>query len=313
MSLASDHHRVCGFTTLPNGKTYCCYGRDPNCERCASYREYRIGTHVSRRIKQVALARLYHVTLTWHGGLSNDELREQTRAMSAAFSRIRERCVFWRKHVLGGCWGRDASFNEGARTWNPHLHVAIEFDGDGAAFHAFSQKLHTAWNKHSRIGFDVRIQSIDTPEHAENLARYLGKSPYKSLKGKGDKAHRSTVCTYKELTKGLIQAKSFGSWGDCKVSAKLNPQPQSTTEESTSVVEHGDGSVVYLDNNTNFPPGCAPLTPVRRHELEQQLRRRDLTLRPRRVKERLYTHWLDDDPLDVFHVPLREPDDNRPF
>lgn len=136
------------------------------CPRCALLRARALTARLLTALERMNSPRFLTLTLA----SSDEPLRDQIRRLTASFKRLR-RGRPWNRHVSGGAYTIEATFNHSTRQWHPHLHALI----DGRYWPQSS--IADAWQAatgDSRI-VDIRLVK-DRQKQARYLASYAAKS-----------------------------------------------------------------------------------------------------------------------------------------
>lgn len=112
---------------------------------------------------------LRFLTLTLRS--SDGPLGEQLDRLFACFREFR-RTVEWRRHVRGGVYTFEATWNESTGQWHPHLHVLI----DGGFWE--QQSIAAAWERCTGDSRIVDIRAVHSKRKAASyVAKYAAKPP----------------------------------------------------------------------------------------------------------------------------------------
>lgn len=154
------------------------------CQRCASRRSKPLIARIQKKIDRTK--RYWFLTITLKGW---DELTREkiTSDLIGKFSDLRETNA-WKKHVTGGVYSVEATFNSQRREWHPHLHILVETSG----------RLPKLWVYRLRV-----LWRRLTGSHVINLQPLYGRDK----KGrKTRKINRRALC---ELVKYATKAADF--------------------------------------------------------------------------------------------------------
>ncbi len=129
------------------------------CPLCGRARARRLMYRLRELVKAMDSPRALTLTIAH----SDQPLRDQIKHLTTSFHELR-RTPVWKKHVLGGVYVIEITFNLTEAQWHPHLHVII----DGTYFpHA---DLKAAWLVATGDSDIVDIRKINSQAHA---AKYL--------------------------------------------------------------------------------------------------------------------------------------------
>lgn len=153
------------------------------CQRCAARRSKPLIARILKKIDRKK--RYWFLTIT----VSSWEhlTREKISGLIGQFSELRESDV-WKKHVTGGIYSIEATFNGERRNWHPHLHVLIESEG----------RLPRSWIYRLRV-----LWRRLTGSHVLNLQPLYGRNK------KGRKTRRINRRALRELVKYATKAADF--------------------------------------------------------------------------------------------------------
>lgn len=135
----------------------CC--RDRLCPRCQKARAAKMHTRTLDLVRRMDARRFMTLTRPHQ----DTPLGVQLDELIAAFRQLR-RLAVWRKHVAGGVWALEITYNAERNEWHPHIHIIC----DGCYFpHA---ELKAAW---SEIIGSESIVDIRKCDDARDAARYI--------------------------------------------------------------------------------------------------------------------------------------------
>lgn len=153
------------------------------CQRCASRRSKPLIARILKKIDRKK--RYWFLTITvanW-----KELTREKISGLVGQFSELRESDA-WKKHVTGGVYSVEATFNVRRSDWHPHLHVLIETRG--RLPRSWIYRLRVLWRRH-------------TGSHVLNLEPLYGRDK------KGRKTRRINRRALRELVKYATKAADF--------------------------------------------------------------------------------------------------------
>ena len=169
--------------------------RDRACPRCAALRSRQTAAQAEVAISAMDAPRF--VTLTVRS--STAALRDQLKALRAAFSRLR-RTRAWKSHVRGGIYTVEITRNGRTGLWHPHLHALV----DGVYFP--QAELAAAWREATGDSDIVDIRQIHGKKAA---ARYVAK--YATKPSDVASWPSSSICEWAAGIAGSRLIATFGS------------------------------------------------------------------------------------------------------
>ena len=139
----------------------CARCRDRACPLCQGARARETAARAETAIREMDSTRF--LTLTVRS--NDDSLRDRLKHLRQSFGRLR-RTKTWLRHVRGGIYTIEITYNASTKQWHPHLHALV----DGAYFpHA---TLVAAWREATTDSDVVDIRAI---YGAKSAARYVAK------------------------------------------------------------------------------------------------------------------------------------------
>ena len=91
------------------------------CPLCSRARTFDIKEHLINIVDSMDSLRM--VTLT---PVSNDlPLVDQLKTLTTNFRKLR-RCPLWKRHIKGGVWVLEVTFNNLTKQWHPHIHALVD-------------------------------------------------------------------------------------------------------------------------------------------------------------------------------------------
>lgn len=185
--------------------------RDRACPLCAGIRGKQACEKVAALAKRMSSPRLITLTLT----SSDEALSSQIDRLFLCFRDLR-RTVLWKKHVKGGVFTLEVTFNADRSRWHPHLHILV--DGD-----FFPQPLlRSAWEQITGDSFIVDVRAV---YNRDNAANYIASYVAKPIDAHG--WTDETICTFLHECKGRRFIGTFGKCHTTKISGDDDtPQPK---------------------------------------------------------------------------------------
>lgn len=166
------------------------------CPLCSSCRQRLASSRLTQALQQAASARLITLTIQH----SNDPLDHQIKRLGDSFRKLRKHKEF-KKHVRGGAFTLEVTYNVSRGEWHPHLHVIAE----GEYFpHG---RLSAAW---LAVTGDSQIVDIRPIHDRAIAAKYLTKYAVKPTAIEAWPPY--AICEFTETMHGKRAIATFGTW-----------------------------------------------------------------------------------------------------
>lgn len=185
------------------------------CPRCSRIRARQLAVKIAAIVRRMDAPRF--LTLTMRS--TDRPLRDQITHLRRRFAAMR-RTESWKRHVGGGVYTIEITFNAETSQWHPHLHAII--DGSFYPHRVILADWETAVGDHA--GVDIRaVHGIR--KLANYLAAYVAKSCDLT------KLDPDRLAEWAVETHGLRLAQTFGSLQNCKPQTDdLEPLPTRMVE-----------------------------------------------------------------------------------
>lgn len=207
------------------------------CPICLRRRVKSITARTTAAVKRMDSPRFLTLTVAH----SDQPLRDQLIRLRRCFANLR-RSEAWKKHVRGGTYTVEVTFNRKAHQWHPHLHCIV----DGTYFP--HQVLSAAWLQATG---DSKIVDIRKVPSASAIAKYI--AGYVAKSSDLAKIPDDRVIEWVCETRGLRFLQQFGTLHGVDLAADDEPQPQPAKLTPIGPVnwlvrasEQGDGEATML-------------------------------------------------------------------
>lgn len=178
--------------------------RDRMCPLCQWHRGQEASRRIVELVRTIDAPRLITLTIK-----SSDELLGvQLDRMFAAFAKLR-RLDAWKRHVRGGVWAIEVTFNQQTGQWHPHIHIIAE----GSYFP--HETLKSAWLACTGDSSIVDLRKVNDRRDA---ARYI--SAYVSKPCSLDKLPDSRLIEYADALHRRRLTGTFGCLHAARVQRK---------------------------------------------------------------------------------------------
>lgn len=171
------------------------------CPRCGRVRTRELGHRLRGLLKFIDSPRMLTLTLKSNG----DPLSEQLRRLNDAFRRLRRR-KNWKKHVTGGLFIVEITWNHAKHEWHPHIHALI--DGE------FWKQADIA-DEWETVTGDSRIVDIRMIYGRESAVGYITK--YMSKSQLSDQIPAGRIVEWSQNTHGARMVGTFGKLHGVKI------------------------------------------------------------------------------------------------
>lgn len=197
----------------------CC--KDRLCPRCQRQRGYRMAQRTLDLVRRMDARRF--ITLT--KASSDAPLSDQCSDIISQFRELRRRDV-WRRHVKGGVWALEVTYNAETDQWHPHIHIIA----DGRFFpHA---ELKDAWSKLTGDSTIVDIRKCnDSRDAARYIATYVGKL------ADLDQVPPERICEYADALHRRRLSGTFGSSHAQSLEHKDDAEPYEIEDRVITVAD----------------------------------------------------------------------------
>jgi hypothetical protein len=207
------------------------------CPICLRRRVRQITARTTAAVKRMDSPRFLTLTLA-HSDL---RLRDQLIRLRRCFANLR-RSESWKKHVIGGTYTVEVTFNRRSQQWHPHLHCIV----DGSFFPV--RLLSAAWLQATG---DSKIVDIRPVPSASAVAKYI--AGYVAKSSDLAKIPDDRVIEWVAETRGLRFLQQFGTLHAVRLDDDEpdKPEPSKLTPIGpvnwlVRAVEQGDGEARML-------------------------------------------------------------------
>lgn len=199
------------------------------CPLCMESRGKTASKRVEAAVKLMNAPRF----LTLTAPATDEALADQLSSLRDAFGRLR-RSPIWKRHVEGGAYAIEITFNPHTGRWHPHLHAII--DGDYFAQKSIKAAWRAALNASTwpvqLLEGDPLIVHIKACPDRRQVARYIAR--YICKPESIDKWPDAAIVEYAEALHGVRMLANFGTLHG----VTLDPADPNDTPADTEHVLH---------------------------------------------------------------------------